>query len=109
MDVCGVAGEVAMRPPHHRGHPSPHGGVCGLARMPHEPHTVLGRTSSGELAFLTLEERFRHAAVAGITGVGKSTLLKGIAAQDMARGDGLILLDPHGSLAEETLALIPPS
>jgi hypothetical protein len=34
--------------------------------------------------------------------------LKSIIAQDIARGDGVLLLDPTGTLAEEVLALIPP-
>jgi hypothetical protein len=36
-------------------------------------------------------------------------LLRNIAAGDIARGDGLLLLDPHGPLAEELLSLIDPS
>ena len=43
----------------------------------------------------------------GSTGVGKSTLLLNMLAQDIARGDGALLLDPHGDLAERALALVP--
>jgi hypothetical protein len=39
---------------------------------------------------------------------GKSTELKSVLAQDIARGDGILLLDPAGTLAEEALTLIPP-
>src|SRR5262249_24385703 len=56
---------------------------------------------------LTLEERLWQIAILGKTGMGKSTLLRSIVAQDIARGDGLLLVDPHGTLAEECLALIP--
>ena len=35
--------------------------------------------------------------------------MKSVLAQDIARGDGVLLLDPAGTLAEEVLALIPPS
>src|SRR6185503_5960035 len=28
-------------------------------------------------------------------------------AQDIARGDGVLIIDPHGSLAEDCLALVP--
>jgi hypothetical protein len=72
------------------------------------PHTTLGTTSSGELS-LSLEDRLRHIAIIGATGSGKSTLLRHIAAQDTARGDGLLLLDPHGDLAEAVLSDVPPS
>ena len=71
-------------------------------------HTYLGNGSSGSAHWLTLEERLRHIAINGKTGYGKSTQLKNILAQDIARGDGLLLLDPTGTLAEEALALIPP-
>lgn len=71
-------------------------------------HTYLGYASSGSPLWLTLEQRLRHIAVNGKTGYGKSTELKSVLAQDIARGDGVLLLDPAGTLAEEALALIPP-
>ena len=71
-------------------------------------HTCLGHASSGSATWLTLEQRLRHIAVNGKTGYGKSTELKSVLAQDIARGDGVLLLDPAGALAEEALALIPP-
>lgn len=70
-------------------------------------HTNLGYGSNGSAHWLTLEERLRHIAVSGKTGYGKSTALKNILAQDIARGDGVLLLDPAGALAEEALALVP--
>lgn len=45
--------------------------------------------------------------VAGINGTGKSTLLLNMALQDIAAGDGLCLLDPHGDLVEDVLTRIP--
>ena len=72
-------------------------------------HTYLGTAFSGQAHSLTLEQRLRHIAVNGKTGYGKSTLLKSVLAQDVARGDGVLLLDPAGTLAEEALAFIPPA
>jgi hypothetical protein len=46
-------------------------------------------------------------AVVGGTGAGKSTLLRQIAAQDIARGDGVVLLDPMGDLSEAVLGDVP--
>ena len=46
--------------------------------------------------------------VAGVTGTGKSTLLLNIVLADIEAGDGLCLLDPHGDLTEDILALVPP-
>jgi DNA helicase HerA-like ATPase len=71
-------------------------------------HTYLGNASSGSPLWLSLEERLRHIAVIGKTGYGKSTQAKSVIAQDIARGDGLLLLDPTGTLSEEVLTLIPP-
>lgn len=48
-----------------------------------------------------------HTLFVGKTGSGKSTLLKRVAAQAMAAGHGLLLLDPHGDITTEALSLIP--
>ena len=45
--------------------------------------------------------------VLGSTGSGKSTLLRNLIAQDIARGDGLLFIDPHGADAEAVLDLVP--
>lgn len=72
-------------------------------------HTQLGETPDGAPIGVTLQERLRHMAAFGATGVGKSTLFQNLIAQNMARGDGLLLLDPHGDLAEDALGLVPAS
>ena len=56
---------------------------------------------------LDAEERRRHLYIVGQTGTGKSTLLLNLIAQDLAAGEGLALLDPHGDLAEAVLAHVP--
>ena len=45
--------------------------------------------------------------VIGKTGTGKSTLLETLISQDIAHGEGVALLDPHGDLAEKVLRNIP--
>ena len=72
-------------------------------------HTHIGQTSNGKLVALTRDERLRHMAVFGSTGVGKTTFLSNIVAQDIARGDGLLVIDPHGDFAEKALTLVPRS
>src|ERR1700679_3594206 len=56
-------------------------------------------------------DRLSHMYVIGKTGVGKSTLLKTLALQDLEAGRGFALVDPHGdlvqSLAERAAALAP--
>jgi hypothetical protein len=45
-------------------------------------------------------DRRNHMLILGRTGMGKSTLLEGLIASDLRAGNGLLLLDPHGDLAE---------
>ncbi len=52
--------------------------------------------------------RTRHFYTLGATRMGKSTLLLNMMAQDLAAGRGLCLIDPHGDLARDVLALVPP-
>ena len=52
-------------------------------------------------------DRSRHMYVIGKTGMGKSTLLKNMAIQDIEAGNGMAFLDPHGELVEELLDYIP--
>ncbi len=52
-------------------------------------------------------DRTRHMYVIGKSGVGKSTLLENMAIQDIIRGEGLAVLDPHGSFAQKMLDYIP--
>jgi hypothetical protein len=68
---------------------------------------VLGARVTGGFEMLDIEERRRHLYIVGQTGTGKSTLLLNLIAQDIAAGEGLALLDPHGDLAEAVLAHIP--
>lgn len=52
-------------------------------------------------------DRLSHIYVIGKTGAGKSTLLETMMLQDITRGEGLTLLDPHGDLAERIARAIP--
>jgi hypothetical protein len=55
------------------------------------------------------DDRRRHFYIVGQTGTGKSVLLQEMIRQDMKRGEGVALIDPHGDLAERVLGLVPPS
>jgi uncharacterized protein DUF87 len=68
---------------------------------------VLGARISGDFVALDPEERRRHLYIVGQTGTGKSTLLLNLIAQDLAAGEALALLDPHGDLAEAALLHVP--
>ncbi len=51
--------------------------------------------------------RYRHTYISGATGSGKSTLLAGLISQDIANGQGITLIDPHGDLAAKVMRNIP--
>jgi len=53
------------------------------------------------------KDRQRHMYVVGKTGMGKSTLLENMAAQDILNGEGVAFIDPHGSAAEVLLDYVP--
>jgi len=53
------------------------------------------------------KDRQRHMYVVGKTGMGKSTLLENMAAQDIQNGEGMAFIDPHGSAAETLLEYVP--
>ncbi len=54
------------------------------------------------------EDRLRHMYVIGQTGTGKTTLLKTMARQDILAGEGICVIDPHGSDIQEILSFVPP-
>lgn len=53
------------------------------------------------------KDRTRHVYVIGKTGMGKSTLLENMAAQDVRNGNGFAFLDPHGTAIDTILKYIP--
>ena len=52
-------------------------------------------------------DRTKHTYVIGKTGTGKTTLLENMAIQDIRNGNGVGIVDPHGSFAEKMLDYIP--
>lgn len=55
----------------------------------------------------SVADRRRHFYNVGMTGTGKSTLLREMIRQDLINGNGVGVIDPHGELVEHTLANIP--
>lgn len=56
---------------------------------------------------LSLEQRVRHVHLVGASGTGKSTLLFNLIRDDLIRGEGLTVIDPHGDLIDAVLGAIP--
>ena len=81
-----------------------------FAASDQEPLLILGETTfrRQHARFgLLPPDRLRHLWVMGKTGAGKSTLLSNLIRQDLQRGEGLALLDPHGDLVESVLPFVP--
>ncbi|MFC1600386.1 type IV secretory system conjugative DNA transfer family protein [Patescibacteria group bacterium] len=57
--------------------------------------------------YLKNEDRFRHFYVIGQTGTGKSSIMQVMIRQDLANGNGICIVDPHGSLIEDIIPFIP--
>jgi len=58
--------------------------------------------------FSTEKDRMRHFYVIGQTGTGKSVFLQNLIVQDIRAGNGVCMIDPHGTDIEEVLGAIPP-
>ncbi len=56
---------------------------------------------------ITDDDRRRHIYIIGQTGTGKSTLLGNMIIDDITKGKGVAIIDPHGDLAENALGYIP--
>jgi hypothetical protein len=69
----------------------------------------IATTSHGAGVVFSPEERERHVWIVGKSGSGKSTFLFNLAMSDIVTGEGVMIIDPHGDLAEDILDAIPRS
>jgi Helicase HerA, central domain/TraM recognition site of TraD and TraG len=79
-------------------------------KQEHADMAVLGQTEfrgSRQRFGILPEDRRRHLAIVGKTGMGKTTLLHHLILSDIRAGRGVALLDPHGDLSDSLLASIP--
>lgn len=56
---------------------------------------------------LTDDDRSRHVYAIGQTGSGKTTIIFHMAKDDIQKGRGVAVIDPHGDLAEDLLYSVP--
>ncbi len=77
------------------------GKAYSLGTNPHNNTDV--RVTTG------IDERLKHTHIIGATGTGKSTLIANLILQDIEKGLGLALIDPHGDLVQDVMARIPES
>jgi len=55
------------------------------------------------------EDRRRHTYIVGKSGTGKTTLIANMAIDDIRKGRGVAVIDPHGDLCQTILDYIPSS
>jgi hypothetical protein len=73
---------------------------------------VIGESAfpgDGRKVVLPVRDALQHLHVLGPTGVGKSTLLLGLIAQDIEARHGVVVIDPKGDLVGDVLERIPKS
>lgn len=79
-------------------------------RDPEKDVIYFGRTDfrgTNRLFGVKRNDRRQHMYVVGKTGTGKSALLHNMIVQDIANGEGVCVVDPHGELVEGLLQKIP--
>ena len=67
---------------------------------------TLGIDDAGQLLRIEDSPRFEHTHLIGATGCGKSTFLLNCILQDIARGRGVCVLDPHGGHPDSLLNMV---
>jgi len=75
-----------------------------------KPFTPIGYTNwrnQNQLFGIKLQDRFSHIYSIGKTGVGKTTLLLNMAIDDVYKGYGVALIEPHGDACLKLLQQIP--
>ncbi|MFA7244884.1 MAG: type IV secretion system DNA-binding domain-containing protein [Candidatus Magasanikbacteria bacterium] len=54
------------------------------------------------------DDRRRHMYIIGKTGMGKTTMMENMVLNDIYKGHGVGIVDPHGDFAEKIINYIPP-
>ena len=77
---------------------------------PNKDLTYLGYSTfrdQNKLFGIKRKDRRQHIYILGKSGTGKSVLMFNMIAQNIANGDGVCVVDPHGELVEGVLKIIP--
>lgn len=86
------------------------GTITEMATQDSNPINFFAKTdfrNEQKLFGIKQADRRAHTYIIGKTGTGKSALLGTMIRQDIEDGHGLVLLDPHGDLAERVLTWVP--
>jgi hypothetical protein len=77
---------------------------------PGEDTVFIGKAKSGmqeQDVYMKREDRFRHLYTLGGSGSGKSVFLTNMILQDIAAGNGVCVVDPHGETVDDVLLRMP--
>src|SRR3989344_1740624 len=79
------------------------------AGLPQEGILLGENTYRGETAPVRVskDDRRRHLYIIGQTGTGKTTLIQNMVKEDIEKGEGLCVIDPHGDMIEKILGYVP--
>ena len=75
-----------------------------------EELTIFGITDFRDIKHkfgIKTQDRRSHIYAIGKTGTGKSTLLENMIIDDIRRGRGVAVVDPHGELVDHVLNFVP--
>jgi len=84
--------------------------ISPMCTMNSKDITFFGKTTfrrQEKLFGIKKTDRRQHTYIVGKTGVGKTALLRNMALQDIERGEGITIIDPHGEFVEDILDSIP--
>jgi hypothetical protein len=103
---------VHIPPPESMAHVSP---IMNLLETLPPDDALLDGTPIGYCEFagermhvcIPHRRRVRHGHLIGRSGTGKTSVMEGMILDDIRRGAGVAVLDPHGDLTERLLCLIP--
>ncbi len=57
--------------------------------------------------YMPEKDRMRHIYIIGQTGTGKTAIIKSLTYQDIQNNKGVCIIDPHGDLVDDMLAVVP--
>lgn len=72
--------------------------------------TVVGQTDFRNIKKefgIKIDDRRRHIYIVGKSGVGKTTLMENMIIDDVYEDRGVIVVDPHGELADKIISSVP--
>jgi hypothetical protein len=88
-------------------HPRPLPPPVAYKEVPERAFAVTTAPGQRRLIGIAQEDAYHHTHILGPTGVGKSTLMQHLIKADIDAGRSIVLIDPKGDLATDTLSLIP--